>query len=242
MGLPAVSINWGPWDEVGMAAGLDSRQRQRMDAVMHPLSPGTATKALERILQTTAAQAAVMDANWAQIAGRSPFFEGLLDESAADQPALPERGQLLAELLPLPAQKRRERLLSFLRGQAVRILGLDAAFPLDPGQPLNELGLDSLMAVEMRNALGALLDRSLPATVLFDYPTLAALTDYLVGELPAAEVADKQAGSAQEAESGNGALSVEEVRQLEEIRQLSDEEAAAAIARELQELADWDAG
>jgi NAD(P)-dependent dehydrogenase (short-subunit alcohol dehydrogenase family)/acyl carrier protein len=242
MGLPAVSINWGPWDEVGMAAGLDSRQRQRMDAVMHPLSPGTATKALERILQTTAAQAAVMDADWAQIAGRSPFFEGLLDESAADQPALPERGQLLAELLPLPAQKRRERLLSFLRGQAVRILGLDAAFPLDPGQPLNELGLDSLMAVEMRNALGALLDRSLPATVLFDYPTLAALTDYLAGELPAAEVADKQSGSAQEAESGNGALSEQEMRQLEEIRQLSDEEAAAAIARELQELADWEAG
>jgi acyl carrier protein len=78
-------------------------------------------------------------------------------------------------------------LLGHVREQAVRVLGLPRDQVINPQQPLNELGLDSLMAVELRNALGAGLERSLSTTLLFDYPTLDALVDHLLGDLAPAE-------------------------------------------------------
>jgi len=56
---------------------------------------------------------------------------------------------------------------------------------VDPRQPLNDLGVDSLMAVELRNRLAASLGlaRALPATLVFDHPTIAALTDYLAADV-----------------------------------------------------------
>ncbi len=56
-------------------------------------------------------------------------------------------------------------------------------------QPLQELGLDSLLSIELRNSVGISLHRSLPATLLFDYPTLRALTDYLLSIVGASEPA-----------------------------------------------------
>ncbi len=70
-----------------------------------------------------------------------------------------------------------------MQAQALKVLGLDAGSALDPQRPLNELGLDSLMAVELRNALSLALGRPLPATLLFDYPTLDALAGHLGREL-----------------------------------------------------------
>jgi len=67
----------------------------------------------------------------------------------------------------------------------MKVLGLDPTLPIDANQPLNDLGLDSLMAVEMRSLLSSELGlvRSLPATLVFDYPTVAALTTYLAEEV-----------------------------------------------------------
>jgi acyl carrier protein len=72
-----------------------------------------------------------------------------------------------------------------VRAQAMKVLGLDPTLPIDANQPLNDLGLDSLMAVEMRSLLSSELGlaRSLPATLVFDYPTIAALTTYLAEEI-----------------------------------------------------------
>ena len=58
-----------------------------------------------------------------------------------------------------------------------------AGKPLDPSMPLGELGLDSLLAVELRNAVSAAVGRPLPATLLFDYPTIDALTDHLINDI-----------------------------------------------------------
>jgi hypothetical protein len=98
---------------------------------------------------------------------------------------------------------------------------------LDPRQPLNELGLDSLMAVELRNAIAGALDRALPATLLFKHPALDGLTDFVMtqiggdapaGAAPAEPVKDAEAGA---------------------VESLSDDAARDLLARELASLESW---
>ena len=82
------------------------------------------------------------------------------------------------------AKSRWKALLAQLIEEKIRLtLRLDLTQPIIPGQPLQELGLDSLLSIELRNALGIAINRTLPATLLFNYPTLEALTDFLFREL-----------------------------------------------------------
>jgi acyl carrier protein len=89
------------------------------------------------------------------------------------------------QLNQAPPAKRQKLLMEFVRAQALKILGLDATQSIDYKQPLSDLGLDSLMAVELRSLLSAELGlaHGLPATLVFDYPTISALTDYLADEV-----------------------------------------------------------
>jgi acyl carrier protein len=70
-----------------------------------------------------------------------------------------------------------------VRATVASVLGLPAGSEAPWDRPLRELGLDSLMAVELRNALGQSINQSLQATLVFDYPTLDALTDYLLNDI-----------------------------------------------------------
>jgi acyl carrier protein len=70
-------------------------------------------------------------------------------------------------------------LTSFVRDRALQVLGLRDAAALDDQTPLGELGLDSLLAVDLGTVLGRALDVHLPATLLFDYPTVDALSAHL---------------------------------------------------------------
>ncbi len=72
---------------------------------------------------------------------------------------------------------------AFVREHALRALGVDPAKPIDPRTPLGDLGLDSLLAVELRNTLGRALGASLPATLLFDYPSIETLAAYLLNDV-----------------------------------------------------------
>jgi acyl carrier protein len=82
-------------------------------------------------------------------------------------------------LTSLPAGSRRRAIEQYVHALAVRILGFDVNRRVDPRQPLHELGLDSLMAVEFRNALAAALETTLPATILFSYPAIEDLVNYV---------------------------------------------------------------
>ena len=84
---------------------------------------------------------------------------------------------------------------AFVQGQVARVLGSDSSFLIDEHTPLNSLGLDSLMAVELRNRLGKglELERTLPATLVFDYPTITAITQFLLQDVLSLETSSTQA-------------------------------------------------
>jgi acyl carrier protein len=101
---------------------------------------------------------------------------------AAHQPRQPEPS-LLDEIREAKPEKARNLLRRCLEQEAIRTLGLDPGERIDPGLPLSELGLDSLMAVQLRNAVSQLVGTSLPATLLFNYPSLGQLSDFLADEV-----------------------------------------------------------
>ncbi len=201
-GLPGLSINWGAWADVGAAAGRGVAQRiATLGLEVITLDQGL--QALQRLLTQPHAQVAVLPANWRRYVeqvgrGATPALlselSGTRPTGAAPVTVVPPQMDLRVQLADAAASRRRPLLAAFVRERALRALGLDAARSIDPRTPLGELGLDSLLAVELRNTLGTALGLALPATLLFDHPTLDALTDHLMAELFPVAAPDITAG------------------------------------------------
>ncbi len=193
LGLPALSIDWGPWGEAGAATRGKVTQRSQLKG-FQLIQPEQGFRILARLLEQAPARIGVMSVDWRQYSdsfsrGSTPLLSELSvqREAAASKPQdRKEPSQAVIQRLNgAPPAKRQALLTDYVRTQAMKVLGLDSAPPIDANQPLNDLGLDSLMAVEMRSLLSSELGlaRSLPATLVFDYPTIAALTTYLAEEV-----------------------------------------------------------
>ncbi|MFC9324587.1 type I polyketide synthase [Kitasatospora sp. NPDC057015] len=190
-GLPATSVAWGHWAGAGIAdAGADA-QLLRHGLVSLPPEPAVAV--LGQILDHGESHLVVADVDW------PVFYRGRTHPLAAELPGVrqdPARTQdapagddPAARLAALPAAERRRGLLTVVRATAAAVQGHRSAEAVDPAKAFRNQGFDSLTAVEFRNRLGAATGRRLPATLVFDHPTPAALTDWLAGELWGAEAA-----------------------------------------------------
>ena len=205
-GLPTVSINWGPWADIGAAAdrqvgatGLsaDSGRRWSGGAGLRYARPRrgcavpvrTACRVPHRLVAScrrpeTLARVAPLFAEFAAEAARNSPKAA---DEAARRPAVPS----LRERMMAAAPNRRKTVLrDFVSQQTANVLGVQRAEDLDENEPLRQLGLDSLMAVQLRNVLGKAVHRTLPATVTFDNPSLAALVEFLCAEVFAAELGE----------------------------------------------------
>jgi NADPH:quinone reductase-like Zn-dependent oxidoreductase/acyl carrier protein len=229
-GLPALSVAWGVWGQGGMAtqlvAGGHDPWRERGLA---PIDPAHGLEQLAQLLREGAVHAAVLPIDWQRFiatlpAGVDPaFFDGVVPRAAASAAPAAEPqaapATALSRLQAMPAGQRAAALAAHLVERALHVLGLDAGTPVDPKTPLKDLGLDSLMAVELRNALTRSIGRPLSATLLFDYPTLAALTAHLMRLLGLDEPAPAEPAAID--------------TRADALHDLSDEEAEALLLQEL---------
>ena len=231
-GRRGISINWGPWGEAGMAADSGRRDRQRWrERGITAFTNEQALGALETLMRGDAVQPCVLDVDWSAFLAQyppgqePPVVRELVRGRAAARTAVvaDARETLMRELEGAPPNRREPIVMTHVRSLALKVLGLGGAEPIEPAVALTELGLDSLMAVELRNALSASVGKPLAATLLFKYPTLEALTRYLVGELFADDGADATRQPARDAALEADAAAIAPLSD-EEVRRLLEEE------------------
>ncbi|HEV2521761.1 MAG TPA: SDR family NAD(P)-dependent oxidoreductase [Candidatus Acidoferrales bacterium] len=178
-GLPCLAINWGPWAEVGMAART-AGAHGTASRVLHPLAPTQALAALDRLFEKNGPpQAVVMSMDWALFArsinGNQPpaLISDLLKErtcpAGSKTPAGPRIS--LEELLAAPSERRHAVLLAHVQKSLAQVMSLDAP-ELDPEESLANLGLDSLMALELQHSLEDSFHAKLPIELLLGMPSL----------------------------------------------------------------------
>ncbi|MYW42115.1 KR domain-containing protein, partial [Streptomyces sp. SID161] len=197
-GLPATSIAWGPWAEDGMAVSSAEVSRTLRRTGMLPMDPELAVKALERALVLGDTALALVDADWKHFAGTfearqlSRMLSGIPEVArvteattitAEDTPLTEETSALVRKLAGLPEAEQRRIVLELVRAHVAAVLGYAGADAIAPGRAFTEIGFDSLTAVNLRNRLTEATDMRLSATLVFDYPTPAALADHLLTEL-----------------------------------------------------------
>ena len=187
LGLPGQAIAWGAWSDIGEA----EEQRERIEGRRAALggrwfTPQQGLRALDRLMREDATTSVVMSMDWTvfeeAVEDHPPLVEELLssDDSADDATAADD---ILTQLRGAPATEHEQLLESFLQEEVQAVLRLSAAPAATVG--FFDLGMDSLMAVELRNRLNRAFDGEYTAsnTMVFDYPDIASLAGHLTGEL-----------------------------------------------------------
>jgi NAD(P)-dependent dehydrogenase (short-subunit alcohol dehydrogenase family) len=200
-GLPSLSINWGPWGAVGMAQS-DSRITKQLAAQgLIALEPQLAFQALGACWLGERSQVGVIDCQWEQYLQSADHLQSFLTKVVTRSLGSPKEQQqqsaqlLLLEQLTAATPALRLKLLSSLVDTQVRkILGLADAMPVPEDQPLTEQGFDSLMAVQLTNAVGRMVGQRLPVSLVFNYPSPKALSLHLF-ELINTQLVNSESGA-----------------------------------------------
>ena len=194
-GIAGISVNFGPWS-AGMA---DAESRARLDQRgVRTLSPADALAGLADVVAASGAQGpaqgVVARIDWArflplyQQAGRRAFLAELEREVPAQPttvvaPAtLSGKTQLVERLTNAPVQQRKKLLTDFLRNTVAEVTRVDVA-EIREDAGFFDLGMDSLMAVELRRHLEQAVGTEIPITLAMDHPRVSDAADYLLGEV-----------------------------------------------------------
>ncbi|WP_394840347.1 SDR family NAD(P)-dependent oxidoreductase [Pendulispora rubella] len=186
-GLPALSLAWGFWQpRSAMTAHLDQADLARIARFgVLPLSASHALALLDSALARPepCLVPARLDLRALRAVSSPPALLRHLARSRSREvsPAGVDvpGSKLQQRLAALPAEERERALVDLLRSELATVLGHASPSAIDPARPLKELGLDSLVALELRNRLSSLTGLRLPSTLLFDHPSLSALVPFL---------------------------------------------------------------
>lgn len=197
VGLPALSIGWGPWSDVGMASSPELVRRRAATGIPS-IDPAAGVALLGHLLACDQPAVAVLPV--APAALRSLYPSGLrlladLPSGATPATSDPVGAPILVRLREVEGDARRDLLVEHLRRRVARITRTALAL-VSADQGVLQLGMDSLMVVELLRDLNHELDLSLYPREIFERDSLQALADYLLAELDAAAVVARPPGAA----------------------------------------------
>jgi acyl transferase domain-containing protein/acyl carrier protein len=235
---PGLSVNWGSWGEVGMAARLIEAEGRRWAAAgIGWIEPDRGLHTLEQLIADERTQAGVLPIDWPKFFARIPqgsepaWLEEMARDAREAVPTVDAAPVLLDELEKVTPTERLELALNHIRKQAARVLAIDESNLPDPRRTLNELGFDSLTAVEFANRVGRSIGQNLSPSILFDYPTLESLAGHVIRDMLQMETKSAQASVDSEQE-----VNQEKVQAVADVEEMSEEEMEAVVMRQLQKL------
>jgi len=236
-GLQCMTINWGAWSNIGLAARNVS-ENQLGARGMDSLTPDQGLAVLGHLFDYPVGRVLVASIDWEKMLaqhGNNSLFAGFLS-AAANTPTLNTGVALRERLAGLPAGEQHELIKNQIKIETARILGLESAQAVEEDVGFFDIGMDSLTAVELRNALQTIVGSSLPTTLLFKYSTVQALADFfsddifaLAGQKPQQQIASPSTDVAAPAETTVRSAT-------HDVEYMSDEELSAMIDAELGDL------
>jgi acyl carrier protein len=222
LGLPATTIDWGGWTGIGAADRPEAGTRLAKLG-MDSIDPGVGLSILGALIASGVIQAGVFPIDWRRFRegyAASSLFKDVLDDAGRRASG----SSLAAQIQGASGPERLTILEDAVRGIVASVLGFRSAADVPTRRPLFDLGIDSLTAVELRNRLASVVDRKLPTTIVFDYPTAEALTHYLAkaigASLPSDHAAERPA---------------DDTTLADEVQRMSTEEITALIDDEFQQ-------
>ena len=233
LNLPAISINWGPWESGGLVQSTAGSDKV-LNSGFLTLAPSEALQHLEQALLLNHSQIAIVKANWPQLKNtysahhKQPVFDLLVADTAPTESA--EGPLLLNQLHEMPAWNRADALSEYISQQVCALLEISDHSSLDMNRGFFDFGMDSLMAVSLRTRLEQQLGCKLVASTIFDFPSVERLTKYLLSLLFSEETLAKD----QMAQTPQPAMTHTQTPSIE--NELSDSEIAALIEGELSSL------
>jgi phthiocerol/phenolphthiocerol synthesis type-I polyketide synthase D len=221
-GRSALSVNWGPVSGSGFGTTPDGLKVHRYweDNGLKRIAPADVLSALELLIPSGVPSLGVMNVDWKQLGA---FFPALArsrwasDLVPASTPR-PDATGFLFELRAAPAGTRRELLRKHVQHEVRRVMGLER-LP-DPRRRLFDMGMDSLMALDIKKRLQEQLAADISVTAVFNYPTIDALVGYLAGDVLHLESEGAIATT----------VAIDEADPLARIKELTDDEAERRLA------------
>ncbi|MCP4347107.1 MAG: SDR family NAD(P)-dependent oxidoreductase [Desulfobacterales bacterium] len=197
LGLPCLSINWGPWAQSGMTDSLGVQYQERMiSRGIRPVSSEQGLMALEQAIGNDAAQIGILSADWHLLKKQFPLtgspsllkelfkeqenFQGLRNLEGLQES---QQSELAEQLKVTPRSEHQDILISFVQDTVAKVMGLDSSELSNTRQGFFDMGMDSLMAVELKNRLEAGVGSPLPSTLPFERSTISEIADYLAQEI-----------------------------------------------------------
>ncbi|WP_431775677.1 type I polyketide synthase [Streptomyces cucumeris] len=226
-GLPATSLAWGLWSDAGMAARLDDAEFARLERMgISALTAETGPVLFDQALDVDAAVVApvLLETTALRAQARAgmlpPLLRGLVRAPArvVDTGA----GALVQRLAGVPEADRGRVVLELVQAQVAAVLGHASAASIEPERAFKDIGFDSLSAVELRNRLAQATGVRLPATLVFDHPTPAAVAELVLSEVGGGEQTEP--------------LIDQEMRKLEDMLAASSADEQQRVAKRLRTL------
>ena len=229
LGLPGLSVNWGPWTDAGMTARLGPQYITRLQAQgITSLSPDLGFQALADLLSTQAPQIGVFSLHWSQWLANQPQYQKwpfLAKYREIHQTELASQSEFLQQLETAIPSERKAMLEAHVSRQVAQVLGLSQSRKIGLEEGFFDLGMDSLTSVDLRNRLQISLGCSIPSTGAFDYPTIGDMVNYLIQDILEINFSEIEPENIRETENLN-----------QELEDLSEAEIASLLAAELDGL------